>query len=227
MLMGISSLNAQTQVYKIGSFPIPLMVEDSHKGVFIDLFTELANRSGIKYEIIVNPTLRTVQNFNENLLMGFFPALDVSIPKPVAASSEIYVKNDFVFVKSGIAVPGTIKELEGKTIGLTRGYPYARELTENKKLIIDYADDDVTNMKKLATGRINYFIVEEKSGLTAMKQSGELNITYNPKQPISSQKVYFAFQNTTEGKLLAEKFSKALEEIKKDGTFAAIMKKAE
>lgn len=219
---------AEEKTYKIGSFPIPLMVENPETGVFIDLVKELAKRSDVKLEIIVEPTKRTISNFNKGSLAGFFPALDVSVPKKVEASSEIYIKKDFAFVLKSKPVPKSIEDLEGKSIGLTSGYPYVNKITENPKITVDYASTDENNVKKLLVGRFDVFIVEEKSGLKALEKENALDqITYDPKSPLSEQKVYFAFQPDAEGRELAKKFSEALDAIKKDGTFSKIMKKAE
>jgi polar amino acid transport system substrate-binding protein len=81
-------------------------------------------------------------------------------------------------------------------------------------------------MKKLSMGRINAFVVEEKSGLTAMEQTAVKNVEYNKDKVLSEMDVFYAFQKTPEGDQLAKKFSKALEDMRKDGTFQKIMSKA-
>ncbi|MDP3652279.1 MAG: transporter substrate-binding domain-containing protein [Rhodoferax sp.] len=213
------------QPLKIGSFPIPLMVESADKGVFIELTKEVAKRAGLPIEIEVVPTKRTIDNFAQNAIAGYFPALDVVNPGPVSKSIRIYVKNDYAFTKEGANLK-TIKDLEGQSVGITLGYPYASELTGNKKINFQVAKDDTTNMKKLAAGRIAAFVVEERSGLKALEQSGEKGISYDPKVKLSEQNVYYAFQPTPEGKIYADKFSKALTNMENDGTLAAIMGKA-
>ena len=45
---------------------------------------------------------------------------------------------------------------------------------------------------------------------------------YDPKHPVSRQEVYYAFQNTPEGRQLAEKFSNALAQLKREGRFQSI-----
>lgn len=217
-------INAES--YVIGSFPIPLVVEDKDDGVFVELTKEIAKRVGIQIEILVAPPPRTLHNFEQNLIIGLFPGLDVTMPKKeFSRSASIYVKRDFSFFQKGKGL-ATIKDLEGKKVGLTNGYPYVKELTENKNILFEFVEDDVLNMKKLGAGRIQAFVVEEKSGLEALKKAGETNIEYNKDVALSEQDVYYAFQNTPQGRELANKFSKALEEMKKDGTFAKIMAKA-
>jgi len=211
---------------KIGTFPIPLMVESKDKGVFIDLTKELAKRAGVSVEIVVAPPPRTIQNFQEDVVDCIFPGLDVTMPKAYSRSSSVYIKRDFAFYKKGNALT-SLSELEGKTVGITRGYPYVMELTENKKIKLDFANDDVSNMKKLAMGRIDAFVVEEKSGLKALQDSGVSGIDYNKDKALSEQEVFFAFQKTADGASLAAKFSKAIDEIKEDGTMGKIFSKAQ
>lgn len=209
----------------LGAFPIPLMVESGDKGVFVELTKEIAKRAGIQLEISVAPPPRTIQNFEQNKLEGFFPALEITIPKAFARSISIYAKRDFAFSQKGKNLT-SIADLEGKTVGLTRGYPYTKKLTDNKKITIDFAVDDVTNMKKLSMGRIDAFVVEEKSGVTAMEQAGVKNVEYNKDKVLSEMDVFYAFQKTPDGEQLAKKFSQALEDMRKDGTFQKIMSKA-
>ncbi len=224
LMISVSPLMAAS--LKVGSYPIPKMVESKDKGVFVNLTKEVAKRAGFAVDIMLAPPPRTVESFSQGQIDGFFPALDVLISGPAAKSAPIYMKVDFAFFKKGAANLKTIKDLEGKRVGITRGYPYAADLMSNKKIIFDEADDDVTNMRKLAAGRIDAFVVEEKSGLEALKKSGETTITYDSGKPLSRQAVYYAFKNNGDGQKAAEGFSKALDDMKKDGTFDKIMSQA-
>lgn len=78
-------------------------------------------------------------------------------------------------------------------------------------------------MKKLSVGRVDAFVCEETSGLKAMKLSGYENVTYDPSVSIYTQRSYFAFQPDETGKRLAEEFSGAIREMKKDGTLQKIL----
>jgi polar amino acid transport system substrate-binding protein len=218
---------SEGKTYKIGTFPIPLMVENGNAGVFIELAKELAKRSNIKLEITLDSTKRTLSAFKTGQIIGFFPALDTNLPKKAEVSSEIYIKKDFGFVLKPNSAPKSIFDLKGKTIGLTAGYPYVSEITRNPSFRIDYANTDSLNVKKLIHGRNDVFVVEERSGLRAFEKEKVMSqVAYDPNYPLSQQKVFFAFQPGAEGRELAKKFSKALEATKKDGTFQRIMKKA-
>ncbi len=228
MISPIISFGAEK--IKFGSFPIPLMVVDEEKGVFVELTKTISERAGIEIEIIVIPPKRIISYFLKNQVDVLFPALDVNFPtgkEPIKSEELIYTKTDFIFTKKGNPLITDLMELEGKRVGITLGYPYVRELIDNNLITIEQANSDGINMKKLMKGRINAFVVEEQSGLNSLKNTGlKDEIQYNPNAPISRQDVYYAFQNNEKGKKLSQKISKVLGEMKKDGTFMKIMQKA-
>jgi polar amino acid transport system substrate-binding protein len=227
--LGAGSPGAET--IRIGTFPIPLMVIDKDNGVFIELTKTIAERAGLQVEITVIPPKRAINDFSEKQMDVLFPALDVNFSPekmPLKSSELIYVKKDFVFTPKGSALLATLKDLEGKTVGITLGYPYVRELTENPLIRIESAQSDELSAKMLEAGRTQAFVVEEKSGLKAFENTGlKDKIQYDPSRPLSQQDVYYAFQKDEKGENLDRIFSKTLAEMKQDGTFAKIMQKAE
>lgn len=225
-LILLVSLSATAKVYKIETYPIPLMVEDKDHGVFITLTREIAKTAGVEIEIAVLPPKRTVNNFVTQASDGFFPALDVIIPSKFARSSNIYIKRDFAFTKKGIVV-NDVKDLEGKAVGITAGYPYSKAVTGAAGVVFTEGSSDQINMQKLEAGRIFAFVVEEKTGIKAMEDSAVKEITYNSAKPLSEQDVYYAFQDDADGKVLAQKFSETIEKMKGDGSFRKIMEQAQ
>ncbi|MNL31060.1 cystine transporter subunit [compost metagenome] len=204
------------------TYPIPLMVVSEDKGIFVQLTKELSARTNQRIHIQVKPASKSILAFSTGEVDAIFPGLDVIMPKNCAKSDAFYVKTDFIFYRKNKPYR-EIKDLEGKKVGLTFRYPYVRELTGNKKIKFEMAPNDVANMKKLGQGQIDAFVVEERSGLEALSLSGEKDIAYDKDKPLSKQSVYFAFQNTPEGARLAEKFTKAINEMKKDGSFDRIL----
>ncbi len=220
------AVSTQAASYKIAGYPIPLMIESSTSGLFVEIVQELIQRTGEDFEIVVFPAQRTVASFHAGEIDAFFPALDVLIEKEKAASEPMYVKCDFAFTRKGEPELKSIADLEGKKVGITAGYPYVKELTTNPKITLDIGPNDEANIRKLSAGRIDVFVVEEKTGVVALQQAGVDNVTYPAGSPISQQNVYIAFQATDAGKAQAGKFSKALQEMKQDGSFGKIMERA-
>ena len=228
--LAITVLLGAEEVLKIATFQIPIMVESKDKGVFIDLVTTAAKKAGFSVNIEVLPTPRAIGAFVQKEYDMLFPALDIQFhdqEKPLASKELIYVKRDFAFSKTGTTICRNIKDLEGKIVGITAAYPYAEEILFNKKLTLEKAPTDEINVKKLLSGRIDVFLVEEKSGLGAFAKEKVTQFDYDKNAPLSQQNVYFAFQKNQKGTALEQKFSSALSELKENGTFANIMKKAE
>ncbi|MDG0816617.1 transporter substrate-binding domain-containing protein [Bdellovibrio sp. PAP01] len=207
---------------RLTTFPIPLMVEGDKKGIFIDLTNEIAKRNNIKIAIDVIPTGKSLLAFSSGRADGFFPGLDVYMPRKTSRTLAFYQKADFVFYKKG-KVLSKISDLEGKKVGLTFRYPYAKELMDNKKIRFEFAEDDIANMRKLGQGLIEAFVVEERSGLKALELSGVRDVGYQAGKPLSVQEVYYAFQDSEEGRKYADIFSKTLTKMKNDGHFEKIM----
>lgn len=221
-LFFVAPIVLAAKTVKMATYPIPLMVESNEKGLFIKLTKELSNRTNQKIHIQVKPASKSILAFSTGEVDAIFPGLDVILPKSCAKSEAFYYKTDFIFYRKNKPYKD-IKDLEGKKVGLTFRYPYVRELTGNKKIKFEMSPNDVVNMKKLAQGHIDAFVAEERSGLEALNLSGEKDIAYDKEKPLSKQSVYFAFQSTPEGEQLAEKFSKAINEMKKDGSFDRIL----
>lgn len=212
-----------------GTFPIPGLVIDENNGIFVELTKEIAKKENLDIKIIIKPRQRILKEFMEKKVDVFFPALDVDFTNPneiIKSKEPLSVKRDYIFTRKGEEFIKTIKELEGKMVGITLGYPYSKELKENSLVEFDEARNDETNVLKLLKKRIDAFVVEEKAGLKAFKEKGEMEkIQYDPSMPISEMRSYYVFQNNEKGKKISEIISKALSEMKKDGTYDMIRSK--
>lgn len=214
----------------INTFLIPLMVESKTKGIFIDLTRELAKRAGINIDINILPAKRAINDFNLGNADALFPALNAFFPdkKSFLPTEEIiYIKRDIAFTLKGQELIETIAQLEGKKIGITRGYAYADEVINNPNIDFFMTNSDEYSAKMLKAGHIDAFIAEEISGLTALKRMKLKNeIQYSSKRPISESDVFYATQATEQGRYLAELLSQQLRLMKEDGSFNRIMSQA-
>lgn len=200
----------------LATWHIPLMVENEHKGLFIDLVREISRRTKKPIEISVQPVGQALMAFSNKKVHGYFPAHTLSLAKNAMATSAFYTKTDYIFFKKDLPLR-TLKDLEGRKVGLTFRYFYDPEILSNKKILFEYADDDFINMKKLGQGLIDAFVVEERSGLKALQESGFTNISFEKDKALSSKSIYFAFENTPQGAALCDLFDQTLAQMKKDG----------
>jgi polar amino acid transport system substrate-binding protein len=211
------------------TFPIPVHVEGPTRGLFVQVVREasdLAKLSTIHIEVMPPP--RALRSFGAGESDALFPALDVSFEdgSPIVRTAEaLDCKEDFVFTRKGAPAYATLDELRGRRVGITRGYPYAREVTNNKNFVIEEALSDEANIHKLLAGRIDAFVLDEKTGIKAF-ESLELKaqMQYDPSSPVSRQEVYVAFRNTPSGRVLARQFSDGMRKLKLSGRYQAITK---
>lgn len=218
------------KVFILNTFLIPLMVESKTKGIFIELTQELAKRAGIQIIINIFPAKRAINDFSIGNADALFPALNTFFPDKDSyfpTEEIIYIKRDVAFTLKGQKPLETIAQLEGKKIGITRGYAYANNLINNPNIDFFMTNSDEYSAKMLRAGHIDAFIAEEVSGLAALKRMKLTNeVQYSPKNPISEADVFYATQATEQGKYLAELLSQQLALMKEDGSFTRIMSQA-
>lgn len=207
----------------IVSYYIPLLVEDEENGAFVKLLQEAAARSGIDYSLTLYPTKRAMRLFEDNKVMGIMPALLPTLAKDAALTEQIFSKQIHGFVRRGDTVPATVAELEGKRIGLVRGFSYPRSILYNEKIVVDYADTTDSSLKKLADERIDVAVVDGHTAKRAILRLDIQGLKYDLSRILHSQPAFMAFQPTAEGKRIARQLSAAIVSMKEDGTFDAII----
>lgn len=218
--------SVEAKVASLVTFPIPLLVENKEKGLFIDLTREIASHVKTKFKVQVLTSNKAKLAFFNGKAEGYFPGLDNSVPKDAVKTAPFYVRTNYIFYRDSKPFRD-LKELYGKNVGLTFRYHYPSVIQENTKIKFSYADDDVTNMKKLAAGDIDAFIAEERSGLRALEVSKAKGVSYSKESPVSNQDCYFAFKNDQEGKNLQKEFNSALEKMKADGSLQRVLNLSE
>ncbi len=221
---GAAGVSAET--LRLGTFPIPLMVESAERGLFIDMIRELERRTIYDFSIEVFPTRRAAHTFSIGAVDGLFPALSVLMKVPYHRTRAFYFKKDFAFVNRGQEVPSQSSDLSAFTVGFTQGYPYSPEVMAAAGHI-SMASSDVANMRKLASRRVDVVVAEKDSGLQAVRDSGVDNVVFDERSVLSQLNVFIAFQATTKGCLHAQAISVALDEMRLDGTLADIFNLSE
>ncbi len=214
-----------SNVVTIAGYDIPKMVETSEKGLFVELINEAGRRAGYQVKVNVLPAKRAVVQFRKGLYDGMFPMTGTFRPVIEGPRTHtMYIKRTFAFVREGADIPTSIDELKNYTVGLNAQYDNDERLLNNDQIKFVWGNDDIAMMKMLAAQRFYTFIVEERSGLKALKNANVNNITYNSDYPLTETEAYVLFQNTDRGELIALNISRAMAQMKADGSFARIMR---
>lgn len=172
---------------------IPLMVENSTEGIFIRLTEEVFRHLKLPWSIVAEPAKRATRDFEG----GHYDILLPVVRQPLAPennlfSTPIFVRRDFAFVREGETMPASIADLEGKRVLLTSQYRYPPAIMDNSKIRKVMGNDDVANMKALARGRGDAFVVEEFSGLRAASAAGFAEFRYDSDAPLSTVEINMA-----------------------------------
>ena len=209
------------------TFLIPVHVESAEQGLFIELMREVAATARLRdVHIEVMPAPRALRSLMTATHDAVFPALDIFFEpgQPVIRTAEtIDCKEDFVFTARGTPLLRSLADLRGKVVGITHGYPYSREVMAANGYTLEVAVSDELNIRKLAAGRIDAFVLDEKTGVKAAEALGLSGaIQYDRLAPVSRQEVYVAFQANERGRELAARTSEALRQMKASGRYQAI-----
>ncbi len=115
----------------------------------------------------------------------------------------------------------------GKTIGVVRGYGYGDhylKLVEKGLIKEDVANSEISNLKKLAVGRIDGTIIYDKTASILIKQ---LKLKSNIEFAFQNEKtpIYLAFSKKhPDGQYYADKFDEGMAKIENNGVYQRILK---
>ncbi|MDO9183445.1 MAG: transporter substrate-binding domain-containing protein [Bacteriovorax sp.] len=114
----------------------------------------------------------------------------------------------------------TLKDLEGKKVGITNGYSYSPEFTDNTKILKEVTPSEKSQFEKLAAERISYAAVFGMPGFYILKSDARLASKIKKIGNISTDKVFLSFSKVhKDGAKYTEVFEKGLTAIKADGTY--------
>ncbi len=207
----------------VASYYIPLLVESPEEGFFVEFLSEAAKRAGIEYKLELYPPKRAMRLFEDGNAMAIIPALLPTLSKDAVLTCTIFTKTIHGFVREGDTIPNKPSELEGKRIGLVRGFSYPRSIIYNENIKIDYADTTDGSLKKLEEGRIDVVVVDGHTAVRAIERLDLKGLVYDLSINLHSQPVFMAFQPTGKGEALALRMSKAILSMKEDGTYDALL----
>ncbi|WP_445681659.1 substrate-binding periplasmic protein [Radicibacter daui] len=117
-----------------------------------------------------------------------------------------------------------IRDLDHLRIGVMRGWAYCPGFDKARaegRLTADTADNDDQNLAKLAAGRIDAMLmVEPQDGSLPAPGGLQLGVAA---RPIAENSVYIAFDKKAGKTDLIAHFNQAIEEMKTDGTYGALV----
>lgn len=143
-------------------------------------------------------------------------------------SEPILTENTAVyFNKSKPLDYKTIADLYGKKIGVIRGWSYGDAFDaarKDNKLTVDEVTNDKANFMKLSEGRLDAVLAIDEAGKAVIAGEKLGNIDQG-KVFLASNKAHLAFNKNAKQNELLARFSKAIADMKQDGSLDKIVLK--
>lgn len=142
-------------------------------------------------------------------------------------SDPIYSEKLLVYVRKGNSFAfNDISDLEGKTVGAILGWSYGDAFDQARQeglFTVEDVPNDEANFQKLLLGRVDCVIAIALAGDQLLPQlEGGANIEALA-TPLAINDTYLVFAQTAQQHDLLQTFNATLAEMKKDGSFAAIV----
>lgn len=142
-------------------------------------------------------------------------------------SPAIFEERIAIYVAAGQEAGGKLEELFGKRVGVLRGWSYGDAFDAAAaagKITKEELESDGQNLTKLAGGRLDAVLAIVESGdaqVKALKLEGKVK-----RRPglLVTNPVYLAFSKGAGKKDVLAKLAQAVQAMKKDGSFDAIVK---
>jgi polar amino acid transport system substrate-binding protein len=134
-------------------------------GPLVSLTVKAFAASGVRAEVDFLPWARAMQMAQVKKYDGLLLLWPAEIEKlGLRASDPLFYSDLGVFLKadSGLTIHGP-ESLKGLRMGIVRGYGYPAELLA-AGANLDIVSDDVTNLRKLAVGRLDAVLLEKAVG---------------------------------------------------------------
>jgi len=196
------------------------------KGYSVDIVREAFKASGIEVRFISLPFARCMSEVDNGQLVGCFNAVrnSKSEKRYLWHRRPLVDSRSVIYSLASSAESGLqLKDLEGKTVGVTNGYEYGEDFDTNTKIIRDPSNQDELGFKKLLAGRFQYMVSFDKVANSLFATNKDFAGKFKTVGIAAEAKYYMVFSKKHPGstKYLAA-FDQGFDAIVKNGTHRAI-----
>ena len=142
-------------------------------------------------------------------------------------SEPILAENTVVYFNKAKPIDfKTLADLDGKRVGVIRGWSYGNAFDAARKsgrIKTEDVPNDQSNFLKLARGRLDAVLAVEEAGKSIIAQEKLGNIGHS-QIFLASNQAHLAFNKTAKQTDLLARFSKTIAEMKQDGTLDEIVR---
>jgi polar amino acid transport system substrate-binding protein len=193
-------------------------------GVVLEVVREAGRRAGIALEFSFLPWQRAqleTQSRNDVLIIPF-----TRTPGREADYQWVAPVLEFHTVLVTLAKPpSSIEEARRLVVGYVRGTSFKDEVEQEAFPYFEESNDDLTNAKKLKLGRIGAWITTDLMAHGVYRQAGfdPAELKYGPN--LGPIKVSWVAASRNFPKEIARKIAGAIDQMRADGSYQAIVKR--
>lgn len=209
--------------------PYTFMENKQSAGIHPTIVSELCKRNGIEADIQIVPWKRALKMVEEGTAGAIFAIKKNEEREKILyfPSEKLDMERTVLVALNGSSIKVTqFDDLKGKNIGVVRGYSYDPKFDTYPGLKKIECGDDDEMMKVLGASRINVAAGADEGVLKFIAKKRSLNI--ETIYVLNELPSYLAFSQKAlgeKGKDLAEKFSKTLQELNKEGFIEKVKSK--
>jgi len=208
--------------------PFSYAVAGQPTGFAVDVVRAAWTAAGVELELVSLPYARCMKEVDRGLLAGCFDTLRDALlesryrwhQQPLfRAMIGIYGRAGAVDARS----PLTLESLRGKRVGTTHGYDYGEAFDGDRSMQRDVAPSDVSSLRKLVAGRIDYALVYDRAANAIGRANPELAQGYVRMGVLAEQNLYLSFSRDFPGiERLIVLFDQGLTKVRSSGEYARI-----
>jgi len=208
--------------------PYSSSVKGKPVGFAVDLVRAAWTAAGVDVELVSLPYARCMKEVERGALAGCFDTLRNPLlesryrwhQQPLfRARIGIYGRT----TTSGARTDLTMESLRGKRIGTTHGYEYGEVFDGDTTMLRDVAPSDVSSLRKLVVGRVDYALVYDRVANEITKANPELGKGYSLQGVLVEPNLFISFSRTyPDIERFVSLFDQGLASVRKSGEYARI-----
>lgn len=130
-------------------------------GMAVDIVRAAYEAVGVPVRIKSMPYARCMKLVELGREVGCFNALQDSSTRGIYQFGRyaLFGARQAIYARTPLRRPVTLDDLTGKRVGVTNGYTYGSDVEQNLRMQKERADTDLSSLRKLALGRLDYALV--------------------------------------------------------------------
>ncbi len=234
LMVSLSSTTVPAQSEKVivavdnGYPPYMYGTKENAKGLYPEQIKAVFSRIGVEVDVQALPWKRALRAGEEGTAAVGGIYKNKKRLKIYDYSQPIFEETLAIYVSKGAAFPfRELSDLEGKNIGINRGWSYGEAFDNARKedlFRVQEANTNQANFQKLVSKRIDCFIVDQLAASQIIRRKNLRDKVEKLEQPAAINKAYIVFSKSMKKKELLFRFNRALSEMKEDGSYEKIVK---